>query len=66
MKNFIEQAIEETKVIKWHLLLKVNLEKFTEEREEEVTTRYFHSDTASEFTTDNVEVHLEEALSKIV
>lgn len=65
-RNLIEEAIEEKKTIKKHLLLKVNLEKISAEGEEEISTRYFHSDTVPELTIENIEEYLEKAHSKII
>lgn len=63
LRKLIEEAIEKRKAIKWHLLIKVNQEKTSADREEEIITRYFHSDAVPEFTIDNLEEHLEETHS---
>lgn len=61
LKTLLEEAMEENSAVKWHLLLKLDLEKISVEGEEVLMT-YFHSETFVEFTIDNLEDHL--SLSK--
>lgn len=66
LREILEEIVEEKQAIKWHLLIKVILERGIVEGEEEFLATYFHGDTYPQFTIDSIEENLEQSQQKII
>ncbi|KAG8176182.1 hypothetical protein JTE90_019632 [Oedothorax gibbosus] len=67
MKIHLEEIIETKRSIKWYLIAKVRMARMPiDGGEEEFISTYFRSIVHTDLVTDTLDIHIEEAISKVM